>query len=382
MRVPARPADRRPSLSALVIAGCIALISLVGGPDSSLANVASAAASVERPAPRHQRAGDTPGFRLPFAVGLDVRVSQGWRTSYTHNKKSKFAYDFALKEGTPVLAAAGGVVAFARDGMKRCGGKKLRPYANYVTIYHPDGSATHYGHLAKVKVKVGDVVQAGQVIGRSGKTGFTGCQPHLHFARQVQGGGVTQSIPIYFEGYAKRQMFGGDVVEAPNTMPCRQIDPDAKRYDPETPTDGFCGTFSALTTDDEPRLRYFSRIDDAIDFDWEAEAPGRYWLDDPSDGFAARWSGQFLFTSGGAYAFDAVATDRIRVLVDGSLVLDGWEGSPAPRALGTTWNLGPGVHRVEIVYEDLDGEGILRFGWSKLELGDDGRWEISGPLPG
>jgi hypothetical protein len=160
------------------------------------------------------------------------------------------------------------------------------------------------------------------------------------------------------------------------------VDIDAKRYDPTAATDGFCGTFSGLETGGEPALTFFSRKDEAIDFDWGAKAPGRYWLDDVSDGFAARWSGQFLFTTGGTYAFGAVATDRIQVFVDGSLVLDGWEGSPAPRALGTTWNLGPGVHRVELLYEDLDGDGILRLDWTKLEIDDDGRWETSGPLPG
>lgn len=380
MRVPARLDARRSSL----IAACLALVALVGGQGSTLAVGGSAAATpvaVEVPVPRQQRPGETPGFRLPFAEGLQVKVSQGWRSSYTHNGKSTFAYDFRLREGTPVLASAGGVVAFVRDGNRRCGGKKLRPYANYVTINHPDGSATHYGHLAKVKVRVGDVVAAGDVIGRSGKTGFTSCQPHLHFARQVQGGGVTKSIPIYFEGYADRRLHAGNVVEASDDVPCRQVDPEAKRYDPDTPTDGFCGSFSALGSEEEPGLPYFSRVDEAIDFDWAAEAPGGYWLDDPSGGFAARWSGQFLFTNGGTYAFGAVATDRIRVLVDGAIVLDGWEGSPAARALATTWDLGPGVHRVELVYEDLDGEGILRLDWVELTLGSDGRWTTSGPLP-
>ena len=119
---------------------------------------------------------------------------------------SRFAYDFALPMNTPVLAAAPGVVSFTRTGNTICGGEKKTRFANVVTINHADGSATQYGHLTTVGVEVGQVVEAGQEIGRSGKTGNTSCDPHLHFARQYQGELVARSIPVYFKGYEHKRL--------------------------------------------------------------------------------------------------------------------------------------------------------------------------------
>src|SRR4029078_8055321 len=109
------------------------------------------------PEPRELKPGQMPGFRLPFAAGPEVRIEQGWNTTFSHKGKAAYAYDFGLYMGTDVLAAAAGVVSYVHDGETRCGGPELRKNANYVTITHADGSATQYGHLSKVGVKVGDV---------------------------------------------------------------------------------------------------------------------------------------------------------------------------------------------------------------------------------
>ncbi len=79
--------------------------------------------------------------------------------------------DFAIPEGTPVMAAADGIVDRA---MFDPGG-----YGNYVRVYH-GGYSTLYGHLSRASVTIGNKVKAGDVIGYSGNTGnSTG--PHLHF---------------------------------------------------------------------------------------------------------------------------------------------------------------------------------------------------------
>ena len=53
-------------------------------------------------------------------------------------------------------------------------------YGNYIVIKHSNGTQTLYAHLSKVSVSVGDEVNTGEVIGKSGNTGrSTG--PHLHF---------------------------------------------------------------------------------------------------------------------------------------------------------------------------------------------------------
>ena len=102
----------------------------------------------------------------------------------THTEELRFAYDFSLPIGTPVLAAADGEVA-AAVGSFHGGGrgtKENRARANYVAVRHANGLYSRYYHLQHggVAVSVGQRVVAGQVIGYSGNTGFSGA-PHLHF---------------------------------------------------------------------------------------------------------------------------------------------------------------------------------------------------------
>jgi murein DD-endopeptidase MepM/ murein hydrolase activator NlpD len=79
--------------------------------------------------------------------------------------------DFIAAPGSPILAAAGGVVAVSEWHTE---------YGNLVDIDHDNGLTTRYAHLSKKTVKVGDVVLKGQHIGDLGQTGrATG--PHLHF---------------------------------------------------------------------------------------------------------------------------------------------------------------------------------------------------------
>jgi hypothetical protein len=81
--------------------------------------------------------------------------------------------DFAVPQGTPVYAAADGVVTGARPN----GG-----YGNWIRIDHADGAATVYGHLSRFapRLKPGASVVRGELVGFSGNTGrSTG--PHLHF---------------------------------------------------------------------------------------------------------------------------------------------------------------------------------------------------------
>ncbi len=95
--------------------------------------------------------------------------------------------DWAAPTGTPVRAAAAGKVA--RMGV--AGG-----YGNLVTLTHPGGMETRYAHLHRFArgLKVGDVVQAGQVIGEVGTTGrSTG--PHLHFETRLAGK-PTDPLPL------------------------------------------------------------------------------------------------------------------------------------------------------------------------------------------
>ncbi len=81
------------------------------------------------------------------------------------------ALDIKAETGTPVVAAAGGVVVTAEWG----GG-----FGNLVILDHGDGLATYYAHLSDIYTSAGQVVERGDVIGAAGSTGWS-TGPHLHF---------------------------------------------------------------------------------------------------------------------------------------------------------------------------------------------------------
>lgn len=85
--------------------------------------------------------------------------------------------DMSLPEGTPYHAAKAGVVKLARWH----GG-----YGNAVIIDHGGGIETVYGHSSKILVKEGQKVEAGQVIGLIGNTGYS-FGAHLHFEIHING---------------------------------------------------------------------------------------------------------------------------------------------------------------------------------------------------
>ncbi len=106
-------------------------------------------------------------------------IKRGWLSSYFGMRKDPFngrpamhkGLDFAGKENSDVIATASGVVSWASE---RYG------YGNLVEINHGNGLRTRYGHNKELLVKVGDVVNKGQVIAHMGSTGrSTG--PHVHY---------------------------------------------------------------------------------------------------------------------------------------------------------------------------------------------------------
>src|SRR5438105_7528803 len=102
--------------------------------------------------------------------------------------------DLAVPLGTPVFAAADGVVVLARPMTDATG--ILVGYGNYVVIAHDAGLKTLYGHLLAIGVKEGDVVKRGQLIGLVGSTGnSTG--PHTHFEVRIDNSPVNpmQMLP-------------------------------------------------------------------------------------------------------------------------------------------------------------------------------------------
>lgn len=124
-------------------------------------------------------------FTLPIS-GAVISSGFGWRVHpVTGERKLHKGVDFAAPTGTPIFAAADGVVT---DAGWTDGG-----YGNIVELRHEDGSVTLYAHTNRVYVSKGQVVNKGQAIAEVGTTGrSTG--PHLHF--EVQPDGKTAVDPM------------------------------------------------------------------------------------------------------------------------------------------------------------------------------------------
>lgn len=117
-----------------------------------------------------------PDFALQFPLpkGSCTRTSgYGWRTDPMGGQGTEFHYgaDLAAAEGTPVYAAAPGVVRTAGSHPS---------YGNSLRLLHAAGDETLYAHMQYLFVRAGETVQSGQLLGTVGQTGnATG--PHLHF---------------------------------------------------------------------------------------------------------------------------------------------------------------------------------------------------------
>jgi murein DD-endopeptidase MepM/ murein hydrolase activator NlpD len=102
----------------------------------------------------------------------------GWRIDpFTGRQAFHEGIDFPAPVGTPIVAAAGGVVVAAEYHPE---------FGNMVMIDHGNDIVTRYAHTSKVFVKVGDIVKRGQHVANIGSTGrSTGA--HLHFEVLVRG---------------------------------------------------------------------------------------------------------------------------------------------------------------------------------------------------
>lgn len=115
-----------------------------------------------------------PTYIKPLSGG---RFTSGfkWRWGRMHK-----GVDWACPIGTSIMASCGGTVVQAGW---------MGGYGNCITLRHPDGRQTRYGHLSKILVSVGQSVSQGQKIALSGNTGrSTG--PHVHFEIIINGSQV------------------------------------------------------------------------------------------------------------------------------------------------------------------------------------------------
>lgn len=144
-------------------------------------------------------------YLLPFKDGQAVTVGQalGGKITTHNNPASKYAIDFTVPIGTPIVAARKGRVVDI-DQNYSAGGADPLLKANHVLILHEDGTLGLYSHLAQNRISVtfGQRVEAGELIGYSGNTGYS-TGPHLHFVvlsntRTTDGTAQYLSQPVTF----------------------------------------------------------------------------------------------------------------------------------------------------------------------------------------
>ncbi len=113
----------------------------------------------------------------------------GYRSDpFTKARKFHAGMDFTAKSGTPIFATGDGVVEKADN--------TASGYGNHIVIRHGFGYETLYGHLSKYKVRRGQKVKRGDIIGYVGSTGRSEA-PHLHYEVH-KNGEVVNPLNFYY----------------------------------------------------------------------------------------------------------------------------------------------------------------------------------------
>lgn len=121
-------------------------------------------------------------FQRPIQPPDNISVDVTYRYASTANgtRDPHHGVEFLNRFGTPVYAAADGLVIFAGPDRKAIYSPWTNYYGNVVVIQHADEMFTLYAHLSKVVIETGKSVSAGDEIGEVGQTGVA-IGSHLHF---------------------------------------------------------------------------------------------------------------------------------------------------------------------------------------------------------
>ncbi len=132
-----------------------------------------------------------------------IGITQGYKSSH-----KAIDMGWSTNYGGPnhkILAAYDGVVTYVKNNIKTRN-TSSKTYGNYVKINHGNGVVTLVAHLKydSIKVKVGDKVKTGDVIGIMGNTGYS-FGVHCHYEVIINGAKVN---PLNYTYYTKNQVVG------------------------------------------------------------------------------------------------------------------------------------------------------------------------------
>jgi murein DD-endopeptidase MepM/ murein hydrolase activator NlpD len=187
-------------------------------------------------------------FQRPISSAANDFVERSYTFGSTLNgeRDPHHGVEFTNPRGTPVLAAGDGKVVAAGTDHEQAYGNGTDFYGNLVMIEHdlPNYLVkvyTLYGHLSEIEVQVGDVVTAGQEIGKVGKAGKA-MGMHLHFEVRVGGDGYfdVRNPELWIPPHNGNGMLVGRIINAKGEtryFPDIKVqligDPKAKIYRPE-----------------------------------------------------------------------------------------------------------------------------------------------------
>jgi len=133
------------------------------------------------------------GDMSKLVSGFGVRINPFHKGNYYHP-----GADFAATRGASVFATGNGkVITVVRNASLQAG------YGNYIEIDHGNGITTQYSHLDDVKVKTGQKVLKGAVIGTVGMSGGA-VAPHVHY-EILRKGIAVNPVPYMMEGLSGQQ---------------------------------------------------------------------------------------------------------------------------------------------------------------------------------
>jgi len=156
------------------------------------------------------------GYRFP--LDGEIEIFQGYNGPWSHFGMARgetiidnrFFLDLILPIGSVVLAAKSGRVYGAMDYYSGCYegidlGVGLDCITNLMILEHSDGECSLYAHLGRgsALLRDGMLVEKGQPIARTGKSGWIGPVPHLHFGVfKSTGNEAYTSHPVQFDDYS------------------------------------------------------------------------------------------------------------------------------------------------------------------------------------
>ncbi len=150
----------------------------------------------------HKQRPSNQEYELPIDVSLCPQISQSFNGRFSHqHPQSQYAVDIAANVGTAIKAARAGVVVGVKDDYALGGiDNFFLDKANFIQVYHEDGTWALYAHilLGSAAVKLGDQVEVGDVLAKSGSSGYSS-GPHLHFVIHRNSGLKAESIPFQFK---------------------------------------------------------------------------------------------------------------------------------------------------------------------------------------